>query len=187
MIEKPKRPKKIPNQDNKQPQTIQELIRRYDLENIDIYDFLDYLVDKTNNKPDVVDNLESKSTTDALSAKQGKELNERIAGTVLYEDSTGTRGTVTLNETSANFSYIEIFYGTSNSSYNISTRIAYPNGSCCRILWTGSTYSYYKDLQISGTSITNYAVGRVSFKDGTYDNTEDGANTLFIKKVVGYR
>lgn len=45
MIEKPKRPKKIPNQDNKQPQTIQELIRRYDLDNVKIYDFLDELVD----------------------------------------------------------------------------------------------------------------------------------------------
>lgn len=44
MIEKPKRPKKIPNQDNKQPQTIQELIRRYDLDNTKVYDFLDELV-----------------------------------------------------------------------------------------------------------------------------------------------
>lgn len=44
MIEKPKRPKKIPNQDNKQPQTIEQLIRRYDLDNTKIYDFLDELV-----------------------------------------------------------------------------------------------------------------------------------------------
>lgn len=44
MIEKPKRPKKIPNQDNKQPQTIQELTRRYDLDNKDIYDYLDSLI-----------------------------------------------------------------------------------------------------------------------------------------------
>lgn len=50
MIEKPKRPKKIPNQDNKQPQTIQELIRRYDLDNTKIYDYLDGLVLQMNNK-----------------------------------------------------------------------------------------------------------------------------------------
>lgn len=50
MIEKPKRPKKIPNQDNKQPQTIQELIRRYDLDNTKIYDFLDELVGSLNKK-----------------------------------------------------------------------------------------------------------------------------------------
>ena len=50
MIEKPKRPKKIPNQDNKQPQTIQELIRRYDLDNTKIYDFLEELVGTLNKK-----------------------------------------------------------------------------------------------------------------------------------------
>lgn len=43
MIEKPKRPTKISNQDNKQPQTIEQLIRRYDLDNTKIYDFLDEL------------------------------------------------------------------------------------------------------------------------------------------------
>lgn len=48
MIEKPKRPKRIPNQDNKQPQTIHELIRRYDLDNTKIYDFLEELVETLN-------------------------------------------------------------------------------------------------------------------------------------------
>ena len=50
MIEKPKRPKKISNQDNKQPQTIQELIRRYDLDNTKIYDYLDTLVLQINSQ-----------------------------------------------------------------------------------------------------------------------------------------
>jgi hypothetical protein len=44
MIEKPKRPKKLNNQDRKIPINIQELINRYDLENNDIYDYLDSLV-----------------------------------------------------------------------------------------------------------------------------------------------
>lgn len=44
MIEKPKRPKQINNQDRKIPANIQELITRYDLENIEIYDYLDRLV-----------------------------------------------------------------------------------------------------------------------------------------------
>ena len=60
MIEKPKRPKKIPNQDNKQPQTIQELIRRYDLDNTNIYDFLDNLVYGINKEFDknLISNIE---------------------------------------------------------------------------------------------------------------------------------
>ena len=50
MIEKPKRPRKINNQDNKTPQTIKDLIMRYDLDNTKIYDFLDSLVDYLNKK-----------------------------------------------------------------------------------------------------------------------------------------
>ena len=44
MIEKPKRPKQLNNQERKIPANIQELIIRYDLDNIEIYDYLDRLV-----------------------------------------------------------------------------------------------------------------------------------------------
>lgn len=50
MLEKPKRPKKIDIQDRQPPQTIQELINRYDLDNVNIYDFLDKLVDYLNER-----------------------------------------------------------------------------------------------------------------------------------------
>lgn len=44
MIEKPRRPK-LPNiQERQPPRTLQELINRYDLDNIQIYDYLDNLV-----------------------------------------------------------------------------------------------------------------------------------------------
>ena len=67
MLEKPKRAKQLNNQDRQLPATIQELINRYDLENKDIYKFLDYLVDNINeNKSEVIDNLESESKKDAV-------------------------------------------------------------------------------------------------------------------------
>lgn len=50
MIEKIKRKNQIDNQDKQQPQTIQDVIRRYDLDNTKIEDFLDYLVDYLNGK-----------------------------------------------------------------------------------------------------------------------------------------
>ena len=79
MLEKPKRAKQLNNQDRQLPATIQELINRYDLENKDIYKFLDYLVDNINeNKSEVIDNLESESKKDALSANQGRILNEKF-------------------------------------------------------------------------------------------------------------
>lgn len=50
MIEKPTRPKKLDNQDRQIPSNIQDLISRYDLENLKIYDFLDYLVNYLNER-----------------------------------------------------------------------------------------------------------------------------------------
>ena len=50
MLEKPKRPKQLNNQDRQAPATIQDLIKRYDLDNTKIYDFLDYLVNYLNER-----------------------------------------------------------------------------------------------------------------------------------------
>lgn len=47
-MEKPKRPKKINSQEIKIPSNIRELIAMYDLENLDIYDYLDKLVEYIN-------------------------------------------------------------------------------------------------------------------------------------------
>ena len=84
MLEKPKRVKQLNNQDRQLPATIQELINRYDLENKDIYKFLNYLVDSINeNKSEVIDNLESESQYDALSANQGRVLNEKFSKNII--------------------------------------------------------------------------------------------------------
>ena len=48
MIKKIVRPKQVNNQDKQAPKTIQELMRRYDLENNDICEYLDYLTDYLN-------------------------------------------------------------------------------------------------------------------------------------------
>lgn len=50
MINKIQRRKQIDKQEKQQPQTIQDIIRRYDLDNTKIEDFLDYLVDYLNGK-----------------------------------------------------------------------------------------------------------------------------------------
>ncbi len=50
MLEKPKRPKQLNNQDRQSPVTIQDLINRYDLENTKIYDYLDELIDYLNER-----------------------------------------------------------------------------------------------------------------------------------------
>lgn len=50
MIEKPKRPIKLNNQDRQIPANIQDLINRYDLDNTNIYDYLEYLVNYLNER-----------------------------------------------------------------------------------------------------------------------------------------
>ena len=51
---------------------------------------------------------------------------QKLGGIVLYENSSGSNGTITLNETSANFSYIKIFFQ-AEDIYN-SVEIPNPNG-----------------------------------------------------------
>lgn len=57
----------------------------------------------------VVDSLESTSVTDALSAKQGKALNNKIMPTVLYmTDGNTVKSDITLNDNVSNYNYLDI-------------------------------------------------------------------------------
>lgn len=90
MIEKPKRPKKIPNQDNKQPQTIRELIRRYDLDNTKIYDFLDELVGTLKETQTVVSATEpTGDNREKVWMQQGSLYNSKNNTKGYYLDSLG--------------------------------------------------------------------------------------------------
>lgn len=116
---------------------------------------------------------------------------------ILYENSTGTTGTVTLSDNAANYNYLEIFYRRnanlavwSNHFYK-STRIDSPNGKMASIsvsypAETTTTQVSSKLVLISGTSIT--------VQRECYANIVQGAvgqsgtqNTVYITKVVGYR
>ena len=50
MIDKIKRNKKVNKADITKSKNVDDVIRKYDLENANIYDFLDYLVDYLNDK-----------------------------------------------------------------------------------------------------------------------------------------
>lgn len=88
----------------------------------------------------------------------------RVYGrTVLYNDSAGSTGTITLSSSAANFTYLEIFYQ-DNDSYSYSTKIYQPNGKlanliACQAMQSGtSDRAYLKSrvVEISGTSISTY-------------------------------
>ena len=183
MIEKPKRPKKIPNEDNKQPQTIQELIRRYDLDNTKIYDFLDDLVSQINL---------NKTQND----KQVNEIETRAIGTILYENEEGTAENITLNAPIEKFNYFEVesyviyneikVYTTTgklpiagkervhlNNSF-VGTNVTGYQAYCKRIAILGTVVNVTNDRKYIAQTVTD---GAATITDGIY---------TYITKITGY-
>lgn len=107
---------------------------------------------------------------------------------VLYEDDNGTQETITLSETSENFSYIEVFarYGT---AYFTSVKIPNPNKKYFNI-----TSSMMNQLASTGyIAATNYSISDKTLAPQYYgewklsDNTFSAENRMIILKVVGYK
>lgn len=104
----------------------------------------------------------------------------------LYNNASGTTGTVTLNETSANFSYLEIFFDAYGSK---SVRVFSPNGKNVLlqgITYTDTVYHLWKNVLISGTSITVSNEYRVAVYGGSVI-TQQNTNQVRIYRVLGYR
>lgn len=110
--------------------------------------------------------------------------------TNLYNNSSGTTGTVTLSQTAANFDYLEIFYG--KGGERTSVKVSSPNGKAVRLV-SGEYASSASVIQmvyavatISGTSITKSLTYYANFKnDGS--NTIGIENGISIYKVIGYK
>ena len=139
----------------------------------------------------VVDTLESTSTTDALSANMGKKLSNASIGTILYDNETGTSNSFTLNDSAENYKFIEI-YTKQVDYYNgyKSQRLYSPNGKKAQINYS----SYHVDgdrvqffgitVGFSGTSATisnkfGYVLGNVNY--GTT------ADSVKVVRVIGYK
>ena len=111
----------------------------------------------------------------------------------LYDNNSGTTGTITLSETAANFTYLEIFYFYPHWDGYLygSTKIYSPNGK----LSTLGTELQYRDdvgtmflkwmrILISGTSLSVKAAGSAYYGNTSGTDTTGG---LKIYKVIGYK
>lgn len=109
----------------------------------------------------------------------------------LYDNSSGTTGTVTLSETAANFNYLEIFYCDNHNNQIQSKTLPSPNGKQISLdnLEPGDKAEAYQRVSsytISGTNITRknsvYFVidskGAISINTNVYNK---------IIKVLGYK
>lgn len=118
----------------------------------------------------------------------------RIYGVAtLYNNTSGTDGTVTLSDSAANYDYLEIFYGKGTDTTNHkSEKIHAPNGKHVSLI-TGYTSSstlsllYFKGVNISGTSITVSTHGRTSIDGSGGTAIAQTTNYIKIYKVLGYK
>ena len=139
----------------------------------------------------VVDGLNSTSTTNALSANQGKVLKEMITGVEVFNGS--SKGNITLSQSCQNAQFMEIYYADQENTYGGYTKIFQPNGK--RVSLTMmindkssaifNSYDKIKIINISGTSITNER-GTESVIQNNISPTVSDANYIYIKKVILY-
>ena len=113
---------------------------------------------------------------------------EPVKGTALYNDASGTTGTVNLSESVANFDYIEIFF--KNAQYTpifSSVRVYKPSDTnVCLVAMqpgnggTGIVAAYVK---VSGTTITKVDYNIFWTNGGGNDHTDK----IYITRVMGYK
>lgn len=106
-----------------------------------------------------------------------------LTPTTLYSNSSGTTGTITLSESVANFSYIEIYYG--NNINFMSQKIFSPNGK--RVV---CPYHYFVNNVVHVQHLTlSFSTTTVSRGTSYYLNYESQgvANDIAVFKIIGYR
>lgn len=128
------------------------------------------------------------STDNVYSAAAVDYKIQKLKEIILYENNIGTKETVTLSETTENFSYIEVFakYGT---AYYTSVKIFAPNNkyfnmAASMMNQVASTgYVASTNYSISGTTITPQYYGEWNLSSSSFS----GDNKFTIFKVIGYR
>ena len=162
MIEKPKRPKKISNQDNKQPQTIQELIRRYDLDNTKVYDFLDELIQHLKKTQIVVSATEpTGNNREKVWIQKGKNLfNSNLYIINLAENL------------SSGYIYLKL---EPNTKYTMSTTLPY---------YEGGANFFVAGGKVTSVSTNENGVGIGESRIIVSDS--EGFITIAYRKIIGF-
>lgn len=119
--------------------------------------------------------------------------NFQLKPTTLYNNASGTNGTVTLSESAANFSYMEIFYVSSYSHYS-SVRMANPNGKSALLESfhvfageSGTVVGQSRIVRIDDTSIATVGSSDQYGEWWSYNNSINTINQIKIYKVIGYK
>ena len=115
------------------------------------------------------------------------KVDEKLIGTVLYENATGTIGNITLSDSAANYDYIDFYCKRSTHVYTV--RTYNPNGNTVSLStnYCDGTYMYLytKVITISGNVLTVVRSNLGYFNNDSTHATSDDSN--FITKIVGYK
>ena len=111
-----------------------------------------------------------------------------LSGKVLYNNASGTAGTVTLSDSAENYTYLEIFYISSGDNACGSVKVFNPNGKLVHLgtIHYVADYDYAKFalVSVSGSMITFSQNYQITIKNN--GSTYSAENAIFITRVVGY-
>lgn len=111
-----------------------------------------------------------------------------LSGQVLYNSASGTVGTVTLSDSVANYTYIEIFYRSSGDNACGSVKVFSPNGKLVHL----GTIHYIADYDYAKFALVNVSESMITFSQNYQivlknNGSEYSAeNAIYITRVVGY-
>ena len=138
----------------------------------------------------VVDNLTSTSSTNALSANQGKVLNNKIVDltpVVLYSNNNGTSGSFTLSSSAENYSRLEIYFKDQEGQHS-GTVVCNPNGKRINLDMTvtnsgvAGSWAKIKAITINGANVNVDWSCEASITDSVVQKN----NYIYITKVIGF-
>jgi hypothetical protein len=111
-----------------------------------------------------------------------------ISGNVLYNNASGTAGTVTLSDSAENYTYLEIFYRSSGDNACGSVKVFSPNGKLVHLgtIHYIADYDYAKFalVNVSGSMITFNQNYQITLKNN--GSVYSAENAIYITRVVGY-
>lgn len=116
-----------------------------------------------------------------------------INGQILYNNSTGTNGTITLSDSATNYDYLEIYFRTNDSiDYKNSIKIYSPDNALVPLSYplvaTNGTAIYWKTktVRVSGNSIFSSDGSRYAEATIKATTSISQKNYVYITKVIGY-
>ena len=113
---------------------------------------------------------------------------KNLVPTTLYNNSSGSNGAITLSDSVANYSYLEIYFHTNDgANYSGSQKLPVSSGAILTSLQylhcdaAGHYWIKGKEILINGTSIANNGY----IETGT--NGTSASNCIYITRVLGYK